>query len=100
MAVVYVINKMEVDMTNSHLNITNYKVMQSNAGWYVGRGCFPCPSMPDLEQPYDRQSEYFSSASEAQEWLEWFEWYSNPNWFEESQGSRGPSFDELAEEAL
>ena len=87
-------------MTNSHLNITDYKVMRSNAGWYVGRGCFPDSSLPDFEQPYDRQSEYFGSASEAQEWLEWFEWETNRNWFEENEGSRGPSFDELAEEAL
>ena len=69
MAVVYVINKMEVDMTNSNLNITDYQVMRSNAGWYVGRGCFPYSHMPALEQPYDRLSEYFGSASEAQEWL-------------------------------
>ncbi len=56
-------------MTNSHLNITDYKVMRSNAGWFVGRGCFPYSSLPDFELPYDRLSGYFGSASEAQEWL-------------------------------
>lgn len=87
-------------MTNPNLNITDYQVMRSNAGWYVGRACFPYSHMPDFEQPYDRLSEYFGSASEAQEWLEHFEWQTNRNWFEENEGALGPSFNELAEEAL
>ena len=43
-------------MTNSHLNITDYRVMRSNAGWYVGRACFPYSDLPDVALPYDRQS--------------------------------------------
>lgn len=50
--------------------ITEYKVMQSNAGFYIGRGCFPYSAQPDFEQPYDRVSGYFPTAEAAKVALE------------------------------
>lgn len=50
--------------------VTDFKVMKSAAGFYIGRGCFPEPDFPNLEHPYDRASGYFPTAEAAEEALE------------------------------
>lgn len=44
------------------------KVMQSVAGYYIGRDCFPAGEA-DALQPYSRLSGYFSTEAAAQAWV-------------------------------
>ena len=46
--------------------ISEYRILQSSAGYYVGRLCFD-PTMPEagLNIPYDRIGEYYSNKSDA-----------------------------------
>ena len=48
-------------------NISGYKVLHSPAGWYIGRTYRDNEIGEDL--PYDRLSDYFSSAEAARESL-------------------------------
>ena len=46
--------------------ISEYRILQSNAGYYVGRLCLD-PAMPEagLNIPYDRIGEYYENKSDA-----------------------------------
>lgn len=45
--------------------ISEYKVMQSAAGYYVGRTCTE-PDYPYIQMPYDRATGYFATKEEAE----------------------------------
>ena len=47
------------------MKISEPKVMQSAAGYYVGASCIT-DDWPDFPQPYDRYSDYFATAAEAE----------------------------------
>ncbi|MEA2093173.1 MAG: hypothetical protein U9P11_01260 [Pseudomonadota bacterium] len=46
--------------------ISEYRILQSSAGYYVGRLCFD-PTMPEagLNIPYDRVGEYYAQKTDA-----------------------------------
>ena len=46
--------------------ISEYRILQSNAGYYVGRLCFD-PTMPEagLNIPHDRVGEYYAQKTDA-----------------------------------
>lgn len=46
------------------MEISEYKVLRSNAGYYIGRTYFDEELQADL--PYDRASEYFRSRKQAE----------------------------------
>lgn len=48
-------------MENKNLRISDYEVMRSAAGYYVGRWCME----DDIYEPYDRVSGYFRDKEEA-----------------------------------
>ena len=48
-------------------NISEYKVLKSAAGYYVGR---LCQDEDGFWMPYDRASGYYATAEEAEEILE------------------------------
>lgn len=50
------------------LYVSELKVMQSNAGFYIGRDCFEGIE-PEWKQPYSRESQYFATQSQADIWL-------------------------------
>lgn len=62
--------------------ISKFKVMRSNAGYYVGYGCWeqeldPQTNPDDVTDdmcvlPYSRASEYFGTLSEANKYLDCF----------------------------
>ena len=54
----------------SELTISDYKVMCSAAGYYVGRSACDEDWDPDMEMPFDRVTHYFEYAHEAQEYLD------------------------------
>ena len=54
----------------SELIISNYKVMQSAAGYYVGRSAYDEDCGKDMEMPFDRLTHYFEYAHEAREYLD------------------------------
>jgi hypothetical protein len=54
----------------SELIISDYKVMHSAAGYYVGRSACDEDWDPDMEMPFDRVTHYFEYAHEAQEYLD------------------------------
>ena len=54
----------------SELIISDYKVMHSAAGYYVGRSACDEDWDPVMEMPFDRMTHYFESAHEAQEYLD------------------------------
>jgi hypothetical protein len=47
------------------MNISEPKVMQSAAGYYVGASCIT-EDWPDFPQPYDRYTGYYATAAEAE----------------------------------
>lgn len=49
------------------LRISPLKVMKSNAGYYVGRSCV---DEDQCEQPYSRESGYYSTKEAAQSALD------------------------------
>ena len=62
----------------SELIISNYKVMCSAAGYYVGRSAFDEDCGADMEMPFDRLTHYFECAYEAREYLD----HMNYSWGE------------------
>jgi len=58
-------------MSNSNIvEISQVKVMQSNAGYYIGQSC--TTEFEDgyqLEEPYCRDSNYFATFNEASDYL-------------------------------
>tara|TARA_A100001391_G_scaffold201986_1_gene190408 strand:+ start:2742 stop:3050 length:309 start_codon:yes stop_codon:yes gene_type:complete len=52
--------QLEQDPTNQ---VSELKIMKSNAGFYIGRTCFDAEMQ--MTVPFDRQSEYFSTDTEA-----------------------------------
>ena len=57
------------------LEISDLKVMQSAAGFYIGRSCQTELTYPDgdkqiITEPYDRRSGYYGTAQAAQQVLE------------------------------
>jgi len=61
----------------SELIISNYHVMHSAAGYYVGRSAYDEDCGPDAEMPFDRLTYYFEYAQEAQEYLDHMEYSWN-----------------------
>ena len=49
------------------MKISSLKVMQSAAGWYIGRTYYDVGCGCDL--PYSRESGYFKTKDEATYWL-------------------------------
>ena len=52
--------QLEQDPTNQ---VSELKIMKSNAGFYIGRTCFDAEMQ--MTVPFDRQSGYFSTDTEA-----------------------------------
>ena len=50
--------------------ISHLKVMKSAAGYYIGRDCY-AEDEPLLLMPFDRDSNYFSTAEAAQKELDY-----------------------------
>ena len=61
---------MSAILEHSELIISNYHVMHSAAGYYVGRSACDEACGPDAEMPFDRVTHYFEYAHEAQEYLD------------------------------
>jgi hypothetical protein len=61
---------MSATLELSKLIISNYKVMRSAAGYYVGRSAYDEDCSPDMAMPFDRMTHYFECAHEAQEYLD------------------------------
>lgn len=60
-------------MTNSNVDADGYtvsalKVMQSAAGYYLGRSC-TAPDTPYFNEPYSRESGYFRTKEAAEKEL-------------------------------
>jgi hypothetical protein len=68
---------MTATLEPSELIISNYKVMRSAAGYYVGRSAYDEDYGPDMEMPFDRVTHYFEYAHEAQEYLDHMEYSWN-----------------------
>lgn len=51
------------------IEISEYKVMESAAGFYVGRSCLTAYETDIIPEPYDRASEYFETYEEAASYL-------------------------------
>jgi len=58
--------------------ISDYKVMRSAAGYYVGRSAYDEDCGPDMEMPFDRLTHYFKYEHEAQSYLD----HMNYSWDE------------------
>jgi hypothetical protein len=54
----------------NELIISDYHVMHSAAGFYVGRSACEEDWDQDMEMPFDRVTHYFEYAHEAQEYLD------------------------------
>lgn len=54
---------------DDELVISEYKILHSAAGYYIGRNCYE-PSNSHMLMPYDRATGYFEHVHEAQEYLE------------------------------
>ena len=54
---------MSIQIITADYLISEYSVMQSNAGYYIGHACFD-PAIPEagLNLPYTRESEYMHEA--------------------------------------
>ena len=55
---------------DSNYWISHLKVMKSAAGYYIGRDCY-AEDEPLLLMPFDRDSNYFSTAEAAQNELDY-----------------------------
>ena len=62
---------------HSELIISDYKVMCSAAGYYVGRSAYDEACGPEAEMPFDRVTHYVECAHEAQEYLDHMEYSWN-----------------------
>lgn len=51
------------------IEISDYKVMESAAGFYVGRSCLTAYDGDVIPEPYDRASDYFETQEEAASYL-------------------------------
>lgn len=51
------------------MNISEYKVLHSNAGYYIGRTCEDEVDGMVFDVPYDRLSGYYKTEAEAQQAL-------------------------------
>jgi hypothetical protein len=52
------------------IDISDYKVMESAAGFYVGRSCLTAyPDGEIVPEPYDRASDYFETHEAAASYL-------------------------------
>lgn len=51
------------------IEISDYKVMESPAGFYVGRSCLTAYGGDIIPEPYDRASEYFETYEAAESYL-------------------------------
>jgi hypothetical protein len=51
------------------IDISDYKVMKSAAGFYVGRSCVTDYDGDLVPEPYDRASDYFETHEEAASYL-------------------------------
>lgn len=51
------------------IEISDYKVMESAAGFYVGRSCLTAYDGEIVSEPYDRASDYFETHEEAANYL-------------------------------
>ena len=68
---------MSAILEHSELIISDYKVMHSAAGYYVGRSAYDNACDPYAEMPFDRVTHYFECAHEAQEYLDHMEYSWN-----------------------
>lgn len=62
----------------SELIISDYKIMRSAAGYYIGRSAYDEDCGPDMEIPFDRLTHYFEYAHEAQTYID----HMNYSWNE------------------
>lgn len=53
------------------IEISEYKVMESAAGFYVGRSCLTAYDGDIIPEPYDRASEYFETYEDAESYLKY-----------------------------
>lgn len=53
------------------IEISEYKVMESAAGFYVGRSCLTAYDGEIILEPYDRASEYFETYEAAESYLKY-----------------------------
>lgn len=51
------------------IEISEYKVMESAAGFYVGRSCLTAYDGDIIPEPYDRASDYFETYEAAESYL-------------------------------
>lgn len=51
------------------IDISDYKVMESAAGFYVGRSCLTAYDGDIVPEPYDRASDYFETHEGAASYL-------------------------------
>ena len=51
------------------IDISDYKVMESAAGFYVGRSCLTAYDGDIIPEPYDRASDYFETHEAAASYL-------------------------------
>jgi hypothetical protein len=51
------------------IEISDYKVMESAAGFYVGRSCLTAYDGDVIPEPYDRASDYFETYEAAESYL-------------------------------
>ena len=80
---------MSAILEHSELIISDYKVMHSAAGFYVGRSACDEDWDPDMEMPFDRVTPYFEHAHVAREYLD----HMNYSWdagHEEWPGDEDP----------
>jgi len=68
---------MSATLELSELIISDYQVMHSAAGYYVGRSAYDENDGPDMAMPFDRVTHYFEHAHEAQEYLDHMEYSWN-----------------------
>lgn len=76
----------------SELIISDYQVMHSAAGYYVGRSAYDEDCGPDMAMPFDRVTYYFKHAHEAQEYLAHMEYSWNEGqaqWLSEEEPQLG-----------
>lgn len=53
-------------MVNENLELSEFQVLKSRSGFYVGKMCRDLDSeYPELWMPYNRKSQYFSTHAEA-----------------------------------
>lgn len=57
-------------MVNENLELSEFQVLKSRSGFYVGKMCRDLDSeYPELWMPYNRKSQYFLTYAEAEDEL-------------------------------